>query len=216
MAIRSKKILIPRQNYQRQIRTYTVLTVAVLIVAGVYGFFQFQKLSTAQVALADGEVRLAEMKTFETQISEQYTSLKSAFDEDFSEVQTAIEGVFPSSEDYTALTEDLDQLVLTLNRQSPSIFMSNLKFSQPRFEEERGYAVLPFSMTLQTTRANLERFLAYAENSGSLDDASRLLDVRSININFPGQGGGATQGADLLSVSLNVNAYFQMPAVEQK
>lgn len=218
MALRSKKIVVPRKNYQRQIRTYTVLTVVLLIAASVYGFFQFQTLSAAQVALADGESRLAQMRSFETQIAEQYTTLKASFDEDFDEVQAAIEGVFPSVEDYTSLTEDLDQLVLTLNRQSPSIFMSNLKFSQPRFDDKEGYATLPFSLTLQTTRTNLERFLEYAETSGSLDDASRLLDVRSININFPGQGGtaaSAAQGSDLLSVSLNVNAYFQLPAVPQ-
>lgn len=218
MALRSKKIVIPRQNYQRQIRTYTVLTLAVLIAAGVYGFMQFQTLSAAQTALADSGARLTQMKSFETQIADQYTTLKSAFDEDFEEVQNAVAGVFPSEEDYTSLTEDLDQLVLTLNRQSPSIFMSNLKFSQPRISDKEGYSTLPFSMTLQTTRANLERFLAYAERSGSLDDATRLLDVRSIAINFPGQGGSAGTGlqANLLNVSLNVNAYFQLPAVEQK
>lgn len=218
MALTSKKIAVPRRNYQRQIRTYTVLTFAVLIAAGVYGFFQFQQLSTAQAALADGESRLSQMKSFETQISEQYTTLKSSFDEDFEEVQNAIDGVFPSEEDYTSLTEDLDQLILTLNRQSPSIFMNNLKFNQPQLDDKEGFATLPFSMTLQTTRANLERFLAYAEGSGSLDDASRLLDVRSINISFPGQGAAASGSsqAQLLNVSLNVNAYFQLSAAEQQ
>lgn len=214
MALTSKKIVVPRRNYQRQIRTYTVLTFAVLIAAGVYGFFQFQQLSTAQAALADGESRLSQMKSFETQISEQYTTLKSSFDEDFEEVQNAIDGVFPSEEDYTSLTEDLDQLILTLNRQSPSVFMNNLKFNQPRFDDKEGFATLPFSMTLQTTRTNLERFLAYAEGSGSLDDGSRLLDVRSIDISFPGQGGG--NQTQLLNVSLNVNAYFQLSAAEQQ
>ena len=140
---------------------------------------------------------------------------KCAFDQDFENVRNAVDGVLPSEENYTALTKTLDDFVLTLNRQSPSIFMSNLKFSQPRMDADEEYAILPFSMTLSTTRANLERFLQYTENSGSLDDASRLLDVRSITINFPGET-GLGQEQELLTVSLSLNAYFQTQQTEEQ
>lgn len=212
MALKTKKVTVRRKNYQRQIRTYTVLTAVVLVAAAVYGYFQFQDLSRAQTALADGQSRLSEMTGFETQIADQYAALKTAFDQDFEDVRSAIDGVLPPEENYTALTKTLDDFVLTLNRQSPSIFMSNLKFSQPRMDAHEEYAILPFTVTLSTTRANLERFLRFAENSGSLDDATRLLDVRSININFPGESGVAGisgQQEDLLTVSLSMNAYFQ-------
>lgn len=208
MALKTKKIKVPRKNYQRQIRTYVVVTVVIGVAALVYGFFQFQDLSAARTALANGQQQLSEMTSFETQISSQYATLKTAFDQDFENVRSAVNGVLPTEENYTALTKTLDDFVLTLNRQSPSIFMSNLKFSQPRMDADAEYAILPFSMTLSTTRANLERFLRYAENSGSLDDASRLLDVRSITINFPGET-GLGQEQDLLTVSLSMNAYFQ-------
>lgn len=214
MPLPTKKVVIPRQNYNRQIRTYTVLTILVLLAAGTYGYFQFQKLTEAQAALAKGQADLAALKSTETQIADQYTTLKGAFETEFKTVQNAIEGVLPSDENYTALTKALDDFVLTLNRQSPSIFMSNLKFSQPRFEKETDHAVLPMTLTLATTRANLERFLQFAENSGSLDDGTRLLDVRSISISFPQQqvvGAPAGDTSSLLNVSLAVNAYFQAP-----
>lgn len=215
MALKTKKIKIPRKNYQRQIRTYVVITAVIGIAAIVYGFFQFQDLSAARSALEDGQTRLSEMTSFETQIAEQYSTLKTAFDQDFENVRSAVDGVLPSEENYTALTKTLDDFVLTLNRQSPSIFMSNLKFSQPRMDADEEYAILPFSMTLSTTRANLERFLQYAENSGSLEDGSRLLDVRSITINFPGET-GVGQEQELLTVSLSLNAYFQTSTTEEE
>ncbi|MCA9374090.1 MAG: hypothetical protein R3B71_00690 [Candidatus Gracilibacteria bacterium] len=215
MALKTKKIVIPRKNYQRQIRTYVVVTVVIGVAALIYGFFQFQDLSTARAALEDGQTRLSEMTSFEAQIADQYATLKTAFDQDFENVRNAVDGVLPSEENYTALTKTLDDFVLTLNRQSPSIFMSNLKFSQPRMDADEEYAILPFSMTLSTTRANLERFLQYTENSGSLDDASRLLDVRSITINFPGET-GLGQEQELLTVSLSLNAYFQTQQTEEQ
>lgn len=215
MPLRTKKVAVPRKNYQRQIRTYTVLSVVVLLAAGVWGFFQFQELSAAQSALRDGEERLAQMQSFEAQLSEQYATLQDEFFDEFQSIRESVQGVFPSEENYTNLTEELDTFVLALNRQSPSIFMSNLKYSQPRIDEDKGYGILPFTLTLETTRSNLEQFLAFAENSGSLDEATRLLDVRSITINFPGQTSVALRGqqqSNLLSVSLTVNAYFQLPA----
>ncbi len=211
MPLPTKKIVVPRKNYQRQIRTYTVMTLLVLIVAGVYGFFQYQKLAEAKTALSDGQTNLSEMQAFESQISGQYTTLNAAFYEDFRDVRDAINGVMPEEENYTKITQNLDAFVIDLNRKSPSIFMSNLKFSKGRLDKENGYAVLPFTMTLSTSRDNFERMLQYAENSGSLENASRLLDVRSITLNFPGQGGTALAGDNLLDVSLSVNAYFQLP-----
>ncbi len=215
MALKTKKIVIPRKNYQRQIRTYVVVTVIIGVAALIYGFFQFQDLSTARAALEDGQTRLSEMSSFEAQIADQYATLKTAFDQDFENVRNAVDGVLPSEENYTALTKTLDDFIITLNQQSPSIFMSNLKFSQPRMDADEEYAILPFSMTLSTTRANLERFLQYTENSGSLDDASRLLDVRSITINFPGET-GLGQQQELLTVSLSLNAYFQTQQTEEE
>ncbi|MBU0668425.1 hypothetical protein KJ951_03010 [Patescibacteria group bacterium] len=218
MPLPIKKVAVPRKNYQRQIRSYLVLIFLLLAGAGYFGFFQYQELVVAQNAFAAGQTNLAEMKKFEKDISGQYSSLNSAFYEDFRGIRNAVEGVLPAEENYTRITQNLDSFVIDLNKKSPSIFMGNLKFNQPHLDNDNGYGVLPFTISLSTTRANFEKMLKYAESSGALDDASRLLDVRSISINFPGQGAasaepsvGAAEG--LLSVSLSINAYFQLPTI---
>ena len=194
-----------------------MLIVVLLAVAGYFGFTKYQELANAQGAVSVEQANLADMKTFEKQIAGQYSALNSTFYEDFRSIRSAVEGIFPSEENYTRITQNLDSFVIDLNKKSPSIFMSNLKFNKPRLDIDHGYGVLPFTLSLSTTRSNFERMLKYAESSGALTDASRILDVRSISINFPGQGassaGSSATGSALLSVALSINAYFHLPTI---
>jgi len=214
MSLLTKKTTtLPRRNYQKQIRTYTVVTVIVFIAALVYGFLQYQKLAEAKTAIEQGQEKLIEMQTFKNRIADQYTTINTSFNEDFRDIREAINGTLPKNEDYTKLTQILDAFVNDLNKRSPTIFMSNLRFSQPRLDNDKGYAVLPFSMTLSTTKDNFERILQYVESSGSLDEGSRLLSINSITINFPTKQVKSDSSSDNdLSVSLSLNAYFQLPA----
>ena len=207
-----KKKAAPRKNYSRSIQTFVLLTVVVLVAGGVYGFLQYQKLSAAQKALANGQTQLTQLRAQEKQYSDQYTLVRNAYDEEFAGIRDSIQGVFPSEENYTTLTKTLDKYVLDLNKKSPTIFMNNLRFSSPRIEKDKGYAILPFSMSLNTTRKNLDEFLEYTENSGSIDDKTRLLDVRSISISFSGEQTVGGRSINTLNVAISLNAYFQLPA----
>jgi len=99
--------------------------------------------------------------------------------------------------------------------------MNDLKFSRPRIDTELDYSVLPFTLTLSTTRENFDNFLRYVENSGALDpngqgESTRLLDIRSISINFMEQGATGFTGTSrsttpIMNVSIAMNAYFQLP-----
>ena len=62
------------------------------------------------------------------------------------------------------------------------------------------------------------KFLKFMESSGTLEDKTRLMDIRSISINFGvSQSSSVTTGQPLaaekptLNVSVSLNAYFQKP-----
>lgn len=213
-------IVVSRKNYPRLIQTYTILTIVVAIAAIVYGYFQFQKFTATQAALEDGRSRVTELTSTISQTSEQYTALKNDHQTTFADVRESIEAVFPSEERYTELTKALDKFILDSSNVSP-MFMSNLRFNASRLDEESGYSVLPFSLTLSTTNENLERFLQYVENSGALDAGVRLMDVQSISISFPQSAVGflAPEAAlrtveDALNVSFSMNSYYQPPTAQ--
>ncbi len=208
----------PRKNYAKGIRTYFILSGVVLIAAGIYGYFQFTELMDVQRAIANSRTTLAELQAAESQNAEIYASQKSNYDDQFSTIKEAINEVFPAEEDYTDLTRSLDEFMAKNNNTTLNpIFMSDLKFSKPRIDQENGYAVLPFSLSLSTTRENLEKFLAFIESSGSLESRIRLMEVKSISLNFPNQeitpfgGTGDITEIPTMNVSVNLNAYFQAP-----
>lgn len=211
-------LVVYKKNYPRLIQTYTLVTIALLLAGLAYGYFQFQKLSSAQSALAEGRMKVTQMTAAIDESAEQYSQLKRAHDESFMGLRESIEAVFPSDDRYTELTRILDDFVLQSN-ETGTMFMSNLRFNKARVDEGGNYSILPFSLTLSTTPDNLGRFLEFVENSGSLEDGTRLMDVQAISISFPQSSSGffgtsatsSSAASNLLNVSFSVNSYYQIP-----
>lgn len=215
---------IPHRNYQKDIRSYTIFTVLFLLVAAGYSYFQYIKLTETKQALLTEQDVVNQISTASKQMNAQYTGLAGAFDKDFNSLKDGVQAVFPDKENYTELTRSLDAFVETNNNSMLSpIFMSDLKFGEPRIDAVKEYSVLPFNLTLSTTNDNFTKFLRFIENSGSITAGDRLMEVTSISINFPTDQGsansspsdgtdGVAKGVDVLNVTLGLNAYFQKAA----
>ena len=207
-----------KKNYQGQIRNYTLLTLLSFGLAVGYCYLQYTTFAKAQQALQDEQVQVATLSNNNAKFKETYLELKGVFDKDFQNLKDSTETVFPKEENYTELTRKLDAFTEQNNSSAQPMFMSDLKFSEARIDKNKDFAVLPFTLTLTTTRDNLEKFLSFIESSGSLSDNIRLMDVSSISISFATQSrqSAVSSGAkanQLLNVSLALNAYFQKPLV---
>lgn len=212
--------VIPRKNYAKQTHTFVFLTAVIVITGLVYGYFQYQKLSGAQHALSEGQQQVVSLQSSADQLSQTYTSLTESYNRSFQSIFQAIESVHPEDEHYTKLTQDMDNFVNSTNSRFNPIFMSDIKFSKARYNKELDLAVLPFNLTLTTTKENFDKFLRYVEQSGALDTGTRLIDIQGISLNFAGSGQnafsqGTAQTVETLSVSVALNAYFQ-PTEEMK
>lgn len=217
------QVAVAKKNYPRAIRNYTVFIFFILLASAAYGYFQFTKLSTAQAALGEGQAFADTLRASSAKFESTYTDLKRLFDEDFKTIADSVQAVYPSEESYTKLTRLLDDFMQQNNKSFDPIFMSDLRFSQPRVSVNKDYSILPFTLTLSTTRSNFEKFLRFVESSGALGNGSslvgvRLMDLRSISINFSTEqsafaaGATATAPVPLLNVSVALNAYFQAPS----
>lgn len=214
-----KKVTVPKKNYRRSIQSYVFLSVLLLVAAAVYGYFQFTELSAARAALNLEQSQLSQLQTAEKQISQDYVVIKDAYNETYKDMRESINAVLPTEEFYTDLTKQLDEFMYEFNTDKSPIFMSDLKFSKARPEAENDYSVLPFSLTLSTTRQNFEEFLKFVSKSGSLEDGTRLIEITSISISFPTQPVGLsavpeTQQSRIINVSVSLNAYFQKSIME--
>lgn len=192
-----------------------LLTMVILVGAGVYGFLQYQELSKVVNAIEAGKAQSIQLSGAADQYSKAYSEQKKAFDEDFVSVLDSIEGVFPSEENYTSINYLLDEFQKENNTSLNPIFISNVSYGRGKIEED--YAVLPFTLSLTASRDNFEKFLRFIFNSGSLDERTRLMSIQAISINFPKEE-SAFQTATVarsneISVSIALNAYYQLPQV---
>lgn len=211
--------IIPRKNYQKLTNTYKFLAVVLVVAAGVNGYFQWQKLSSAQQAMVDEQTLSQNIATGVSKYNDLYGSLKKGFEEDFVGLKDAIQAVYPDQENYTILTQSLDKYMHDNSTNENPIFMSDLKFGEARIDKNKDYAVLPFSLTLTTSQENFDNFLHFVETSGALSEKVRLMDLNSISISFSesqkAETGTLNQSKQMLDVSLAMNAYFQTPIAKK-
>lgn len=210
-------LALKKTNYVKKIRTYMGLIIITLGLAVFYGYTQYVKLSGAQNALANEQTQITTLQATETSTLSDYTNLKQSFDQKYSGVLNSLQNVYPTQENYTDLTRQLDVWFKDNNTPFDPVFMSNIQYGQARYDNAVDYAVLPVTMSITGSQDNFMKFLTYIENSGTLADKTRLMDVRSISINFSSSSDNATgqtgtaASKPTLDVSLGLNAYFQKP-----
>ena len=203
---------IAKRNFIRLTRSYTVATIFVVLAAGVFCFLQYQKLIAANEAIVLEQSAKTQIGEEKEKAVNLYKGLRDGFSTEYLGLKDGLIAVFPDKEDYTTLTQRLDDYMSANNTKDNPIFMSDLRFSEPRYEKNKDYGVLPFSITLNTSKQNFTKFLSYIETSGGLTDKVRLMDVNSVSINVnEGRTSTASQ-VEMLNVTLSLNAYFIAPA----
>jgi dsDNA-specific endonuclease/ATPase MutS2 len=211
------KVAVIKKNYAGSIMIFKALTALTLIVAGTWGFFQFQKLTSAQEALAKGETALTTLQASVDDYAQSYKDLASKAAQDNAEIINSIRDVLPVEENYTALTRTLDRYAQDANTATDPFFNSSLSFGVPEIKADKDYAVLPFTMNLTASRNNFDNFLRYIETSGDLDSRVRLMDIKMISLQLPNAaetenlGANQAKGPETLNVSLALNTYYQKP-----
>lgn len=208
-------IEIKKRNFKKQIRNFTAATIAALLLSGFYGYSQYLKLAAAQTALAQEQQNVSSLQSDVTKMSKGYADLKESNDEKFSTITASLQKVYPLEESYTDAARLFDKFFSDSNTNSNPVVISDLKFGLPRIEAAKEYAILPVTMTISGTKDNFMKFLKFVQDSGVLEDETRLMDINSISINF--NSSSSSQSLDgmssepLLNVSVSLNAYFQKP-----
>lgn len=199
------------KNYKKSLRSYTILMTAVLIATAIYTWLQYQKFMGMQQALTQEQAYSASLQISANKISNQYKEQEKLFQENFSNILASIDEVYPHEQNYTKIIRTLEDFEQANNTPANPLLMSNFQLSQPRTDTKKDYIILPFTLNLTTTRDNFDKFLHFIENSGNLEDKSRLLDIRSISISFNAMQNSArpVSAVKLLNVSVALQAYFQ-------
>lgn len=195
---------------------YFLLALVVFGGAVVYGVLQYQTFQAEKQAVSDNEAHRTEQTVLLDQSQKTYKLLAEKRAGKQKEFEKAINGILPPDENYTELTQQLDDYFAANDRQGNPILQNSLNFQKGApVEGFSGISMLPFSMNLEGSRGNFLKFLEFVGNSGSLDLGTRLTEINSIDFNFTEGGELVKDLQQKISFNVNMNAYYRTPKVKR-
>lgn len=182
------------------------LIIGLLLLAGVgwYGYDQFQQFDTARARLSQADAALLELEQDRTQATAEYQSAqKDAVDQASTQTEK-VDKIFPKSEELTGLTRLLDEFAFQNHFRNNPFFISQLTYGEPGEPKEgAAYRVLPITLNLDTSERNLQKFLEFINNSGSLSGGVPLLAVQGLTIQTN------QQDPSVMKAQVTLHAYLQ-------
>lgn len=229
--------LVTKRKLKSSIVQYALLTLAILLVGGYFGYVHYTEYQATKEAFDQENILISQLKGSADKSKKDYLELKKSLDTQNSGLNDSIEKIMPSGEDFTNLARELDKYFLNTKTGLNPMFLSDLRFNPPVVKATEDYGTLPFSMTFSGNEAGLTEFLNYVENSGDLNNKTRLLDIDTFNLNYENDTNTAPaydeNGAVItdssstttpvspedrsITATMNLNAFYQKPvdAVQQ-
>ncbi len=184
-------------------KVYAVASLVVIIIVVGYGYFSWKTLSEYKEGINTNKALIADVEAQLREQEDQYLSDKESFEDLYQMVDRKVAAVFPLEDQYTELTRQMDAFEEELTSKTNPFEISNINYQNPY--ENDNYAVLPLRMSIRSSADNFKKFLHLVENSGSLSDEIRLMDISSIKLNFSEN----ENEKEMINFSVNINAYFQ-------
>jgi hypothetical protein len=171
---------------------------------GFYFYKNWQQYSVARAASEKNQELIVALRDRVSDEKAIYDNKKDGFNTLNKEIDEKLEFIFPDEDDYTSLTRQIDSFEEELSRKNNPFEISNIDYQS--IVEEGVYAILPFRMNILSSADNFTKFLHLIENSGSLGDQIRLMDIQSIRLNFESSDEGVSE---TINFTVQINAYFQ-------
>ncbi len=180
---------------------------SLLLIVGIsyFSYMKWGELTLAKDGVKSNQALVLDLREKDSDEKSIYESKKSGFDQQNKEIEQRIATVFPASDEYTEMTRQIDAYEKELASKNEVFEISNIDFQTS--VEMADYSILPLRMNIRSSMDNFTEFLHLIENSGSLDNNVRLMDISSIRLNF--ESGEGEKKVDNINFSVQINAYFQ-------
>lgn len=194
------------QNQKRNIKAYLVLSLIVVLGTFTLGYFKYSEYKVIKAAVVENQTYSSELKNAVADEKVTFQNSKDNYDKLSNEMDASLKEVFPSDNNYTELTRAFDLLESKLNRVKDPFLISNIDYQDIQTSKDGTYKYLPLRMTISASNNNFTKFMQYIEESGSLSEKVRLMDVQSINLSL---NDSKDDEVNTMNFSIKINAYFQ-------
>lgn len=176
--------------------------ILILLLTGWYGYRQFQALSDVKTQLAQADEILTDLGAQTNAVLAVYQNGKKVHLEEVLTHDEKMNTIFPSQENITDLTRMFDDFAFKNHYANNSFFINQLSYGEPDQVEGQSYSSVPITMTVETSQRNFFKFLEYIENSGSLENGTRLMALNAISLQFD-------EKESILRAQFSLSAYLQ-------
>lgn len=199
--------IILKRRQKMHIRAYAVLCLLILAGMGFYSYQKWQTYKLSKEAVFKNKEFISVLREKGAEEKSIYYADKDGFNNLNKEIEERLAYIFPATDDYTALTRQLDSYEEELSKKNNPFEVSSIDYQTPTQGEN--FSVLSYRMNIKSSSENFTKFLHLMENSGSLTDQVRLMDISSIRLNFEGSEGENNGGPEIINFTVQINAYFQ-------
>jgi hypothetical protein len=194
------------QRQKTYIRTYAVLCLLFILLMGYYTFGKWQQYQLAIQGVAQNKSIIASLRNDVSSEKAIADTKKIDSVQLNTEIGKKLSVIFPSQDDYTKLTKQMDAYEGELSANNNAFEVSNIDYQSPIQNDT--YSILPMRMNIRSSKENFTKFLHMVENSGSLKENKRLMDISSIRLAFENNDQAPTEN-EIITFSVQINAYFQ-------
>lgn len=207
----------PPPSLLRSGNVYFAFALLILGVTFAYAFFQMRVLTGETLAVQDNSLRTVSISNSITQIKKDFQNLGDMHAKKLLDFNKKLENILPLDENYTDLTRLFDNFFAENDSQGSPIFQSTLRFGKgvpvPQMPD---VSLLPITMNIDASRDNFLKFLDFVNDSGSLENGRRLMEITSVQLNFPEGGEVLKDPKQKMNFTVEMNAYFQTPKVARR
>jgi hypothetical protein len=199
------------KSRQFQVRLYGILCVILVSIIGFYSYTNVTKMLDMRTNISTYNQLHNSLSETDGRLDDELGTIKETNSELVQKIQSELGYVLPGTENHTDLTRTLESFANDVHRSRNPFMINSLQYQSPQKAEEGNYNILPFSLSIHSSHENFFKFLAYIDNSGTLSEKTRLLDIQKIVINFVSPQGtqGNISGADEINFNISMHAYFQ-------
>ena len=197
-----------KRHQDLQIKSYGGMLLIIVLAMGFYTFTNWKEYSAVKKLVSANSIYIQELRTEVGDEKAIYEGKKVNFDALSKEIESKLANIFPLGNDYTVLTKQVDGFEEDLSKKTSPFEVSNIDYQD--VEEGEFFSILPLRMTIRSSSDNFRKFLHWVENSGSLTDQVRLMDITSVRLNFETEEDTNTnKTSELINFTVQMNAYFK-------
>ena len=172
-----------------------------------YGIEKYLEYSDKSTIVANSEQELVDLGKSKKLEADGFTALASDSKTQRDTMIKELSSVFPSQENYTELTRIFDAWFLNTNRSNNPIVLTDMQYGTPATDKSGKYDVLPISMNITSSEPNFYKFLSFVQDSGTLSQKVRLLNLKSVQMNFSDDTTATIKNQ--IQFRAEIQAYFQ-------